>query len=45
MTTRYKGGHGIGINIHDYQPNLEMATYALKTGGQPKHLYRQCVDL
>ena len=24
------GGHGIGINIHGCQPNLEMAIYVLK---------------
>ena len=26
------GGHGIGINIHDCKPNLEMAIYVLKKG-------------
>ena len=31
------GGHGIGINIHDCQPNLEMAIYALKTRVNPNN--------
>ena len=25
------GGHGIGINIHGCQPNLEMVIYVLKS--------------
>ena len=25
------GGHGVGINIHACQSNLEMATYVLKS--------------
>ena len=26
-----QGGHGIGINIHGCQPNLEIAIYELKS--------------
>ena len=29
-TLMYVGGHGIGINIHGCQPNLEMAIYVWK---------------
>ena len=29
------GGNGVGINIHDYQPTLEMPIYVLKTGINP----------
>ena len=27
----YLGGHGVGINIHACQSNLEMAIYVLKS--------------
>ena len=30
---------GIGINIHDCQPNLEMAIYVLKSGNGNDILY------
>ena len=29
------GGHGIEINTHGCQPNLEMTIYVLKTGVNP----------
>ena len=37
---------GIGINIHDCQPNLEMAIYVLKSGNGNDILYtaiKECI--